>query len=261
MRMPSSPRETPARGGHAVLDLATRRLKAMKVERLLRLAPSEAPRRLLEVGVGSGGIAHYFGTRPELRLEVDGVDVEDVRTVTDGYRFQLVGDTRLPFPDRTFDFVVTNHVIEHVGARAAQVEHLREIRRVLKPDGYGYLAVPNRWQVVEPHFRLAFLSWLPRRFRSAYLRLARKGRIYDCAPLTVGELEALFADAGLKSENITVEALRETLRIEHPDSLARRIAEREFSGRVLQGLRRLIPTLIYRFAERADALPPRQPTE
>ena len=67
---------------HAVLDLTSRRLKGLKIERLLDLASRPQPMRMLEIGTGSGGIAHYFGTHPQLRCEVDAVDVHDNRLVT-----------------------------------------------------------------------------------------------------------------------------------------------------------------------------------
>ncbi|WP_457383337.1 class I SAM-dependent methyltransferase [Rhodanobacter sp. TND4EL1] len=143
---------------HISKDLHSRNLKGLKIERLLNLAGRTQPMRLLEVGTGSGGIAHYFGTHPKLHCEVDAVDVYDNRQVTDGYRYHQVHDTQLPFADQSFDVVLTNHVIEHVGDESAQLAHLAELHRVLRPDGVGYLAVPNRWMLIEPHYKLAFLS-------------------------------------------------------------------------------------------------------
>ena len=131
---------------HAVLDLASRRLKAVKIERLLDLSARQQPMRMLEIGTGSGGIAHYFATHPDMRIEVDAVDVVDSRLIQENYRFELVSGTALPFPDQSFDVVLTNHVIEHVGDQSAQLAHLHEIRRVLRSEGVGYLAVPNRWR-------------------------------------------------------------------------------------------------------------------
>src|SRR5579885_2212514 len=191
-----------ARQPHAVLDVESRRLKAIKIERLLGLRAPSRPLRLLEVGTGSGGIAHYFATHAELRIEVDAVDVVDNRLERDGFRFALVTDVALPFADGAFDIVITNHVIEHVGDRDAQLRHLREVKRVLRSDGVGYLAVPNRWQLVEPHYRLAFLSWLPRRLRSPYLRAMRKGEFYDCEPFAMRELERVLDTAGLRHRNL-----------------------------------------------------------
>ena len=100
-----------ARLPHAVLDLHSRRLKGLKIERLLDLASRAQRIRIPEVGVGSAGIAHYFGTQPTLNCEVDAVDVNDSRLITEGYRYHQVRDAILPFADNTFDVVVTNHAI------------------------------------------------------------------------------------------------------------------------------------------------------
>ena len=233
---------------HAVLDLASRNAKALKIERLLGLAARPQPMRLLEVGTGAGGIANYFGTHPVLRCDVSAVDVVDNRQVTDGYRYRQVHGVELPFPDASFDVVISNHVIEHVGDAAAQAHHLAEIRRVLHADGVGYLAVPNRWMLVEPHFRLPLLSWWPRPLRSPYLRLMRKGECYDCEPLRLRQLERMLDAAGFHYRNLGVEALRETFAIERPQSLGTRILRRLPDG-ALQPFRRIIPTLIYRLEQ------------
>lgn len=234
-----------ARQPHAVLDLPSRRYKGLKIERLLDLANRPQPIRMLEVGTGSGGIAHYFGTHPQLRCEVDAVDVHDSRLVTEGYRYHQVRGTRLPFADESFDAVLSNHVIEHVGDDRAQREHLAELHRVLRPDGVGYLAVPNRWMLVEPHYKLAFLSWLPHAWRTPYLRIMRKGTIYDCEPLQMPQLEGLLGTAGFQYENACIEALRMTFDIERPDSLGCRILD-VTPDALLVPWRRVIPTLIYR---------------
>lgn len=235
----------PPRQPHAVLDLPSRRLKGLKIERLLGLAERPKPIRLLEVGTGSGGIAHYFGTHPELQCEVDAVDVHDNRLVADGYRFQLVSDTRLPFRDQSFDVVLSNHVIEHVGDATAQLAHLKEVRRVLRSDGVGYLAVPNRWMLVEPHYKLVFLSWLPHAWRTPYLRLMGKGMHYDCEPLQMRQLERMLVQAGFGYRNLCIEAMRATFEIERPHSTGARFLRGVPDG-AFAPLRRIIPTLIYR---------------
>ncbi|WEN16331.1 class I SAM-dependent methyltransferase [Rhodanobacter sp. AS-Z3] len=234
---------------HAVLDLPSRRFKGLKIERLLNLAARSQPIRLLEVGTGSGGIAHYFGTHQHLKCEVDAVDVHDNRLVTEGYRYQSVRDTHLPFADATFDVVLSNHVIEHVGDEKAQRAHLAELHRVLRSDGVGYLAVPNRWMLVEPHYKLVFLSWLPQAWRTPYLRWMGKGTVYDCEPLQMRQLEHLFSAADFDCRNLCVDALRATFEIERPTSAAAAVLRRIPDGLMLP-LRRIIPTLIYRFERR-----------
>lgn len=234
---------------HVVMDLPSRRFKGLKIERLLDLANRPQPMRLLEVGTGSGGIAHYFGTHPTLHCDVDAVDVHDNRLVTEGYRYHQVSDTQLPFADESFDVVLTNHVIEHVGDERAQHAHLAELHRVLRPDGVGYLAVPNRWMLVEPHYRLAFLSWLPHGLRTPYLRATNKGAVYDCEPLEMAQLERMLDAANLCHHNLCIEAVRATFDIECPDSPSARIL-RTTPDACLRPLRRIIPTLIYRIERR-----------
>ncbi|KGQ18855.1 Type 11 methyltransferase [Lysobacter dokdonensis DS-58] len=238
---------TTVRQPHIAPDLASRRPKAEKILRLLALSPRDTPWRVLEVGTGSGGIAHFLGTHPTIRCDVTSVDVVDLRMVKDGYTWQRVEGTALPFGDDAFDVVITNHVIEHVGEHADQLHHLHECRRVLAPDGRGYLAVPNRWGVMEPHFKLPFLSWLPHAWRSPYVRAMKKGEAYDCELLTQPGIEGLFAEAGLQARNVGVEALRAMLAIEGTRGIVRKCVAAVPDG-VWRALSPLIPTLIYRFS-------------
>lgn len=233
---------------HAVLDLASRQPKARKIELLLELESRPGPLRLLEVGTGSGGISHYFGSHPSGRFDVDSVDVHDNRKVSNGYRFTRVDDTTLPFPDECFDVVISNHVIEHVGDFPAQLHHLSEMKRVLSHGGVGYLAVPNRWMLVEPHYRLAFLSWWPKSWRSTWLRLWRKGDHYDCTPLQLHELDRMLQAAGLTHRHLEVEALHTTAALEGGHSISARIACR-MPDRIIAALRPFIPTLICSFEQ------------
>ncbi|WP_205240160.1 class I SAM-dependent methyltransferase [Desulfoprunum benzoelyticum] len=230
---------------HAVLDLPSRQHKALKIERLLDLSARSKVIRLLEIGTGSGGIAHYFATHRSIRCDVAAVDVVDQRLLRDKYMFVLIKDTVLPFANGSFDVVISNHVIEHVGNRDAQSHHISEIHRVLKMDGIGYLAVPNRWMLIEPHYKLIFLSWLPLYLRSYYLRLARRGIFYDCEPLEKKELEKILDKNGFAYRNICTRAFRETLAIEKKHGLLSPMIK-QIPDCWLDWLSPIIPTLIYR---------------
>jgi phosphatidyl-myo-inositol dimannoside synthase len=233
------------RRGHAILDLNSRDAKARKIETLLNLTGKDRTIRMLEVGTGSGGIAHYFGSHPTLRVKVESVDVSDTRQIFDDYNFTKVTDTNLPFSDNSFDVVISNHVIEHVGNTDAQRHHLNELHRVLCQDGVGYLAVPNRWQLVEPHYRLAFLSWLPERWRSPYLRWRNRGSEYDCRPLTVDDLESLLNESGFLHKQQHSQALRLTYQLERPGAFAYQGLLRWVPDFAYASMRRAFPTLIY----------------
>ena len=86
---------------HVVLHIDSRLLKAKKIELLLDLDVGATELKLLEIGTGSGGIAHYFANISKLNFNVDAVDVVDNRLVCDGYNFQLVPSVKLPFADET----------------------------------------------------------------------------------------------------------------------------------------------------------------
>lgn len=189
---------------HVVFE--NRSAKAKKIEKILGCEKEfNVNQKLLEVGTGSGGIASYFASKKD--FSVYAVDVVDNCQLKEGYEFQLVFDARLPFTDNFFDIVISNHVIEHVGDKDEQKKHLEEIYRVLKTDGILYLAVPNRWMLIEPHYKLIFLSWLPRKYRSLYLKKIKNIDVYDCEPLEKYELESLLTNSSFRYKNYCVEAM------------------------------------------------------
>jgi SAM-dependent methyltransferase len=132
----------------------------------------------------------------------------------------------LPFANHSFDVVVYNHVIEHVGQRSEQARSIHEIRRVLRPEGFLYLAVPNRWTIIEPHYRLPFLSWLPARLANAWVKALGRNVWYDCNPFGHGELLQFLADAGFTVEDVTDEAFYRVLEIEMAHRIIGRLLAR-----------------------------------
>ena len=132
------PQTRKPRGRGAVVHL-DRSKKARQIEAVARdfIGQAVAGKVTLDIGCGNGGISAWLAAENAHY----GVDVADLRKTSEGYHFTQVTDETLPFDDASFDFVVSNHVIEHV---ADQRRHLREIRRVLRADGCCYLATPNR---------------------------------------------------------------------------------------------------------------------
>ncbi len=95
---------------------------------LVRSALGPGAHRVLDVGDTAGYLALF---EPDLR--VTGLDVELAPDRLEGAR-PLVGDgTALPFPDDTFDAVVSSDVLEHVrpDRRAAFLTELRRVSREL----------------------------------------------------------------------------------------------------------------------------------
>jgi hypothetical protein len=122
---------------------------------------------------------------------------------------------------------------------------------VLSRDGIGYLAAPNRWGPADPHFRLPLLSWLPSvELQSRYVRLARRGVRYDCRLPSRAELRSMFVDAGLESDERTLDALRVMGEIEDPSPAVRAISRAPDT--VLRTGLAVVPTLVFTFRRGAE---------
>jgi 2-polyprenyl-3-methyl-5-hydroxy-6-metoxy-1,4-benzoquinol methylase len=134
---------------------------------------------LLDVGSSSGIIdnflADYFG-------RVHGIDIDEpamehaTNTFNKPNLFFAHGDAmRLEHPDQSIDVVVCSHVYEHVPDAQTLFS---EIYRVLKPGGFCYFSGNNRVMYMEPHYKLPFLSLLPRFLAHYYMRMMGKGSHY-----------------------------------------------------------------------------------
>jgi ubiquinone/menaquinone biosynthesis C-methylase UbiE len=93
-----------------------------------------------------------------------------------GYDFKLYDGMNIPFPSNFFDVVIANHVIEHVQDQAMT---LSEVSRVLNDNGICYIAVPNKWSLIEPHFKFPFLSWFPQKFSDFIVQTFKKTNKFD----------------------------------------------------------------------------------
>jgi ubiquinone/menaquinone biosynthesis C-methylase UbiE len=231
-----------AHRSHAALERGHRLLKA---EKIIRLVETERPwegAEVLDIGTGAGVIAHTISQRVGPEGSVNSLDVGDERVEKDGYTFQQVTDPRLPFEDKSFDIVLSNHVIEHVGDLPEQRLHVAEIHRVLRDDGLLYLATATRWLVMEPHYRLPFLSWFPRPVAGLYLRATRKGGDYDCYLPSHRRLRRTLAEAGFRWTEPVFEAMRLMAEIEQPSGMTKAILTAPEPA--LKVMRPVIPTII-----------------
>lgn len=91
----------------------------------------------LDVGCGQKPYEQLFKSSHYIGLEIDTPDNRKAKKADYFY-----DGTRFPFPDQGFDCVVTNQVFEHVFNPAS---FLKEIYRVLKPDGMLLLTAPFVW--------------------------------------------------------------------------------------------------------------------
>lgn len=133
------------------------KLVARFLSRFDELLPNTNVARILEVGTGEGHVAARVTKRyPNAFLAA--VDLRDDQLAAQwrsvGLAASFALGESLPFPDQTFDFVMSVEVLEHVSDPAAV---LAELARVAK--GPVVLTVPN-----EPIWRIANMG------RGKYLR-------------------------------------------------------------------------------------------
>lgn len=228
---------------HSHPDVELRRKKAGKIISLIERRKPLKAASILEIGTGAGVISAELAEAAGPDGDVHSIDTMDTRLEKEGYEFRLTTGVQLPYDDDSFDVVVSNHVIEHVGTRADQQVHLEQIRRILKPDGLGYLATPTRWALIEPHYKVPMLSWPPRSMRDKYVRVARAGKVYNVDPFGPRELERAMSRAGLSNECVTIDALGEMGRIEQPKGAVRvLLAAPPLAQRAV---RPALPTMVY----------------
>lgn len=110
----------------------------------LALTCSPEPRRVLDVGCGTGYLLRQLAARAPRAVELAGLDpapamIEAAQAIAgdERLRFGAGAAERLPYPAGTFDLVVSTTSFDHWADQAAG---LRECARVLTPGGRLVLA-------------------------------------------------------------------------------------------------------------------------
>ena len=197
---------------------------------------------ILEIGTGAGYIAHELSKKAG---SVASVDIVDDRKEMNGYTYSVVDDEELPFDDQSFDIVITNHVLEHV---PDQERHLSEMRRVLRDGGLVYLASPNKWWLTDPHYKLPFISWLPRPISDKYLAVT-KGKKWDIYSVSRNKLHKLSKSSGFRLEDRFWDIIDNPVKFDMSQSKAKQLASR-LPRPLKRALLHVAPThLVLLFAE------------
>ncbi|MEA3207923.1 MAG: hypothetical protein QOE70_980 [Chthoniobacter sp.] len=117
--------------------LGRRRILLSLLEK--HLPPTSADRQILDIGCGTGTMLQHlarFGTVQGADGDLEAIRFCRERGIPDVRQITLPA---LPFPANSFDLVTLLDVLEHVDE---DLETLRSIARILKPDGTLLLSVP-----------------------------------------------------------------------------------------------------------------------
>lgn len=123
--------------------------------------------KILDIGCGRGELvwrlrglgARAFGVEVEPRYVASG----KILNATFDDQFPVLDlaspGAPFPYPDNSFDLVVSFQVLEHV----SDLDSLaREVARVLRPGGTTLHVLPAKYRLIEPHYGLPFVHWLPK---------------------------------------------------------------------------------------------------
>lgn len=143
--------------------------RARLFRRHLRPAPQD---KILDLG---GACGDYFATVVPFRENVWVAEIDEhilQRARQRGFQTVLIPtDGVLPFPDRSFDIVHCNSVIEHVLVPEHRARLAAEIQRVGRS---WFVQTPNRNFFFEPHTRLPFAQFLPRPLLRVLMRYLQR---------------------------------------------------------------------------------------
>lgn len=137
-----------------------------KLELFYKIIKPSEQTRILDIGAeinpnGDRGLQLIDSYPWKSKLFAINTSAEHIKLIKKHYPEieAVVGDARdLPWPDKYFDAVYSNAVIEHLGDFENQKKMAAEIMRVGKR---WFVTIPNRWFPFEFHLRLPFVTWLP----------------------------------------------------------------------------------------------------
>ena len=185
----------------------SRTKKFQLFEALFRPRPEE---RVLDIGASGRVFLRY--TFEDVypypsRIVAGGYDLGEVRSARQAYpvsTYVVFDGCSLPFPDKSFDIVFSNAVIEHILGAGRQEQFAREVVRVGKS---WFITTPNYWYPFESHYHLPFIQFMPeglrRRYNSLFGSHIPKGRTQDLGLLSARGLLKLFPTGRIEKVRVT----------------------------------------------------------
>lgn len=105
---------------------------------------------VLDLGCGKKGSLRKVKVKRNLKIYgVDAYDPFDKEMFFEFTRLDISNE-KLPFDDNFFDFIILNHVLEHI---INPLDIMIEINRVLKKGGYLYIETPSTRSLFLPSLK------------------------------------------------------------------------------------------------------------
>lgn len=153
---------------------------------------------LLDAGSGSTlALLNRYAPKATFGVGIDVVPPEEAAAPNAAVAMGDLGS--LPFPNRTFDVVVSRSVVEHLEDPTAV---FRELQRVLRPGGRVIFTTPNKY-----YYSSIVAGLVPYSWKDFYMRRMFGDQGYDHFPVfyranTARALRRLAARSGLAIERL-----------------------------------------------------------
>lgn len=168
-----------------VLDEKSRNIKSEKIISVIndfsrRNKLDTKQLNCLDVGCSGGlitvNLSNHFKSVVGLDTDKNAISLAEKKYNKKNLNFVIGSGLNIPYEDESFDVIICNQVYEHV---PDYKKLFLEIHRVLKKGGFCYLSAVNKYVLIEVHYHLPFLSWLPQSLANLYLRITKRGDIYE----------------------------------------------------------------------------------
>lgn len=200
-----------SKGDTVLRDIEGRTQKFKKIFKVIQdFCPETEPLKCLDIGCSSGIITSLLGGHFSMTIGID-IDQEAIyyakgHPLSSRIQFLMADAMSLPFKDESIDVMVCNHIYEHVPDVNRMMD---ELYRVMKKSGFCYFSAGNKYMLIEGHYHLPFLSWLPKFLAHIYLRLTGKGEFYYEEHLSLRGLKRLVQKFKIYDYTLSI--------IYHPD--------------------------------------------
>ncbi len=169
-----------SRGDFVLKDTAGRTQKFGKIISVLQdFNPGTQSLNCLDIGCSSGIITcllgKYFRMSVGMDIDEEAISYAQNQSSSPHVKFLLADSMALSFRNNSMDVIICNHIYEHVPYAEKMMD---EVYRVLKEEGFCYFSAGNKYMVIEGHYGLPFLSWIPKSLAHLYLKVAGKGDSY-----------------------------------------------------------------------------------
>lgn len=116
-------------------------------EKISRIIPQNIEgSKVLDIGCGAGSISSPLIQKGVIVYGMDIMHEAAKRALNKGISVSLGDAHFLPFKDDSFDGIICLDVIEHLFNPYA---FMKEVKRVMKDDGYFILEVPNHFNIIQ----------------------------------------------------------------------------------------------------------------